>query len=47
MSRLPVVLAVTGASGAAYGVRLLEVLARHDVPVWLIASGHGLGLLRE
>ena len=47
MSRLPVVLAITGASGAAYGVRLLEVLARHDVPIWLIASVHGLRLLRE
>ncbi len=47
MSRLPVVLAITGASGAAYGVRLLEVLARHEVPVWLIASAHGLRLLRE
>ena len=47
MSRLPVVLAITGASGAAYGVRLLQVLARHDVPVWLIASAHGLRLLRD
>jgi len=47
VSRLPVVLAITGASGAAYGVRLLEVLARHEVPVWLIASAHGLRLLRE
>jgi len=47
VSRLPVVLAITGASGAAYGVRLLEVLARHDVPIWLIASVHGLRLLRE
>ncbi|HKU61257.1 MAG TPA: flavin prenyltransferase UbiX [Gemmatimonadales bacterium] len=47
MSRLPVVLAITGASGAAYGVRLLEVLARHEVPVWLIASSHGVRLLRE
>ena len=34
----PVVLAITGASGAPYGVRLLEVLARHRVSVWLIAS---------
>jgi 4-hydroxy-3-polyprenylbenzoate decarboxylase len=42
-----VVLALTGASGAAYGVRLLEVLAKHEVPVWLIASPHGLRLLRE
>jgi flavin prenyltransferase len=47
VSRLPVVLAITGASGAAYGVRLLEVLAGHEVPVWLIASPHGLRLLRE
>jgi len=47
VSRLPVVLAITGASGAAYGVRLLEVLAGHEVPVWLIASAHGLRLLRE
>jgi 4-hydroxy-3-polyprenylbenzoate decarboxylase len=41
----PVVLAITGASGAPYGVRLLEVLARHQVPVWLIVSSHGLRLL--
>jgi 4-hydroxy-3-polyprenylbenzoate decarboxylase len=47
VSRLPVVLAITGASGAAYGVRLLEVLAKHEIPVWLIASAHGLRLLRE
>ena len=47
MSELPVVLAFTGASGAPYGVRLLEVLARNRVPVWLIVSGHGLRLLRE
>jgi 4-hydroxy-3-polyprenylbenzoate decarboxylase len=47
MSRYPVVLALTGASGAPYGVRLLEVLARNRVPVWLIASEHGIRLLRE
>jgi 4-hydroxy-3-polyprenylbenzoate decarboxylase len=41
----PVVLAITGASGAPYGVRLLEVLARHQVPVWLIVSSHGMRLL--
>ena len=41
----PIVLALTGASGAPYGVRLLEVLARNQVPVWLIASGHGMRLL--
>ena len=38
-------LAITGASGAPYGVRLLEVLARHRVPLWLIVSSHGMRLL--
>jgi len=47
VSDLPVVLAITGASGAPYGVRLLEVLARNKVPVWLIVSGHGWRLLQE
>src|SRR6185295_19864103 len=47
MSAYPVVLALTGASGAPYGVRLLEVLAKQRVPVWLIASEHGMRLLRE
>ena len=47
MSRLPVVLAITGASGAPYGVRLLETLARNGVPVWLIVSSHGQRLLAE
>ena len=40
-------LAITGASGAPYGVRLLDVLARHQVPVWLIVSSHGMRLLRD
>jgi 4-hydroxy-3-polyprenylbenzoate decarboxylase len=39
------VLAVTGASGGPYAVRLLEVLARARVPVWLIISKHGWRLL--
>ena len=47
VTRHPVVLALTGASGAPYGVRLLDVLARHQVPVWLIASSHGMRLLRD
>jgi 4-hydroxy-3-polyprenylbenzoate decarboxylase len=47
MSRLPVVLAITGASGAPYGVRLLEVLASHHVPTWLLVSRHGWRLLEE
>ena len=45
MSGLPVVLAITGASGAPYGVRLLQTLAAGRVPVWLIVSSHGWRLL--
>jgi 4-hydroxy-3-polyprenylbenzoate decarboxylase len=47
VTRHPVVLAITGASGAPYGVRLLEVLAANRVPTWLIVSGHGMRLLAE
>jgi len=43
----PVVVALTGASGAPYGVRLLDVLARNQVPVWLVASSYGMRLLRD
>jgi flavin prenyltransferase len=43
----PVVLALTGASGAPYGVRLLEALAAHRVPVWLVTTAHGMRLLRD
>jgi 4-hydroxy-3-polyprenylbenzoate decarboxylase len=46
-TRLPLVLAITGASGAPYGVRLLEVLAAHAVPTWLLVSSHGWRLLEE
>ncbi len=42
---LPIVVAVTGASGAPYAVRLLECLAGAGRPVWLIVSGHGFRLL--
>ncbi len=45
--QFPVVLALTGASGAPYGLRLLEVLARERVPTWLIVSGHGWRLLKQ
>lgn len=44
---LPVVLAITGASGAPYAVRLLHVLAHSRRPVWLIPSSHGMRLLRD
>ncbi|HYV96140.1 MAG TPA: flavin prenyltransferase UbiX [Gemmatimonadaceae bacterium] len=46
MSARPVVFAFTGASGAPYGVRLLEQLATRKVPVSLIMSSHGLRLLQ-
>lgn len=42
----PVVMAITGASGAPYAVRLLEALLNADRDVWLIVSSHGLRLLR-
>lgn len=41
----PVVVAITGASGAPYAVRLVDVLARNRVPTWLIVSSHGWRLL--
>lgn len=43
---LPIILAVTGASGAPYALRLLSELVRLGRPVWLIVSSHGLRLLR-
>lgn len=43
----PVTLAITGASGAPYAVRLLEVLNGAGVPVRLIISETGWRLLRE
>lgn len=41
----PLVLAITGASGAPYAVRLLEQLIRAERRVWLIVSSHGWRLL--
>jgi 4-hydroxy-3-polyprenylbenzoate decarboxylase len=38
-------MAITGASGAPYAVRLLEQLLAADREVWLIVSSHGLRLL--
>ena len=43
---LPIVVAITGASGAPYAVRLLEQLVAADRSVWLIVTSHGLRLLR-
>ena len=47
MSELPLVFALTGASGAPYAVRVLEALARVRLPVWLVVSSHGWRLLSE
>ena len=41
----PIVVAVTGASGAPYAVRLLEQLVARKQPVSLIVSDHGVRLL--
>src|SRR6266446_4754601 len=46
-SSAPLVLAITGASGAPYAVRLLETLATNHVPTWLLVSAHGWRLLAE
>jgi 4-hydroxy-3-polyprenylbenzoate decarboxylase len=41
----PLVVAITGASGAPYAVRLVEALVAAERPVQLIVSRHGLRLL--
>ncbi len=42
----PWVFGLTGASGAPYAVRLLDVLTTHTVPVHLVISRHGWRLLQ-
>lgn len=42
----PLIVGITGASGAPYAVRLLEALVRADRAIWLIVSAHGWRLLR-
>lgn len=42
----PIVVAVTGASGAPYAVRLIEALVERQQRVSLIVSDHGVRLLR-
>ena len=46
MSDRPIVVAITGASGAPYAVRLIEALVAAERGVQLIVSSHGLRLLR-
>jgi 4-hydroxy-3-polyprenylbenzoate decarboxylase len=44
--RDPIVVAITGASGAPYAVRLLAALVRAEQRVWLMISSHGWRLLQ-
>ena len=44
-SRAPLVMAITGASGAPYGIRLLEQLLVAERRVSLIVSSYGFRLL--
>lgn len=46
MTPLPLVVAISGASGAPYAVRLLEALVAAEQPTWLIVSAHGQRLLQ-
>ena len=43
---LPVVFALTGASGAPYAIRLLRALAELERETWLVVSAHGFRLLK-
>jgi flavin prenyltransferase len=45
VSDRPIVVAITGASGAPYAVRLLETLVAAARPVQLIISSHGFRLM--
>jgi 4-hydroxy-3-polyprenylbenzoate decarboxylase len=45
VSERPIVVAITGASGATYAVRLLGALAAAARPVQLIISSHGFRLM--
>jgi 4-hydroxy-3-polyprenylbenzoate decarboxylase len=42
----PLVVAITGASGAPYAARLLQALVQAQRAVWLIVSSHGFRLLQ-
>jgi flavin prenyltransferase len=44
---LPLVVGITGASGAIYGVRMLEVLRHSGIPAHLIVSRSALQTLKE
>ena len=44
---LPVVIAITGASGVAYGQRLVEVLLKTDIEIHLTISASGYQVLKH
>lgn len=43
----PVVLAMTGASGAVYAMRLLQALVEHEIPVHATISESGAAVIRQ
>src|SRR6476469_7216368 len=47
MTNAPLIVAITGASGAVYAVRLLEVLLEKDRKVHLIISPSGAAVLKQ
>lgn len=47
MHKLPFVLAITGASGAIYGLRLLQYLLEQDQPVELLVSKAALQVMEQ
>jgi flavin prenyltransferase len=47
MTKLPLVLAITGASGAVYAVRLLEMLLQDGREVYLMVSPSGAAVLKQ
>ncbi len=44
---LPLVVGISGASGAPYAVRMLHVLRNHDIPVHLVISKSAARTLKE
>src|SRR6202030_1534904 len=44
---LPLVVGISGASGAPYAVRMLHVLRNHDIPVHLVISKSGARTLKQ
>jgi flavin prenyltransferase len=47
MDKKPFVLAITGASGSIYGLRLLQYLLMQDQPVELVVSHAALRVMQE